>query len=114
MKPFDLELVKAGHPVCTRDGRDVRIICFDMKNYTPIAAIAKVDSDDHERIRLYYNDGRYWEDREPCSEDLFMKENEEQCSRCREMEIEIKFLKECIRVEKKMKEIEIKMLLRGP
>lgn len=32
MKPFNLELAKAGHPVCTRDGRDARIICFDRKD----------------------------------------------------------------------------------
>ena len=31
MKPFDLELAKKGHPVCTRDGRDARIICYDAK-----------------------------------------------------------------------------------
>lgn len=24
MKPFDLELVKQGYPVCTRDGREVQ------------------------------------------------------------------------------------------
>lgn len=29
MKPFSLELAKAGKPVCTRDGRKARIICFD-------------------------------------------------------------------------------------
>ena len=29
MKPFNLEEAKAGKPVCTRDGRDVRIVCFD-------------------------------------------------------------------------------------
>lgn len=28
-KPFDLEAAKAGKPVCTRDGRKVRIISFD-------------------------------------------------------------------------------------
>lgn len=32
MKPFDLELAKAGHPVQTRDGRPVRIICYDRKD----------------------------------------------------------------------------------
>lgn len=31
-KPFDLEQAKAGKPVCTRDGRKARIICFDLKN----------------------------------------------------------------------------------
>jgi hypothetical protein len=29
MKPFDLERAKAGDPVITRDGRPVRILCFD-------------------------------------------------------------------------------------
>lgn len=31
MKPFNLELAKAGHPVQTRDGRKARIISFDKK-----------------------------------------------------------------------------------
>ncbi len=31
MKPFDYEKAKAGKPVCTRDGRPVRIICWDVK-----------------------------------------------------------------------------------
>ena len=29
IKPFSLEAAKAGKPVCTRDGRKARIICFD-------------------------------------------------------------------------------------
>lgn len=31
MKPFNLALAKAGDPVCTRAGREVRILCFDRK-----------------------------------------------------------------------------------
>lgn len=31
LKPFDLEKAKAGAKVVTRDGREVRIICFDRK-----------------------------------------------------------------------------------
>lgn len=39
-KPFDLEQAKAGKPVCTRDGRKARIICFDLKNGNhPIVAV---------------------------------------------------------------------------
>lgn len=33
LKPFDLETAKAGKPVCTRDGRKARIICFDMNSF---------------------------------------------------------------------------------
>jgi hypothetical protein len=36
IKPFDLEAAKNGAPVCTRDGRDVRIVCFDTKGTYPI------------------------------------------------------------------------------
>ena len=32
LKPFDLKAAKAGKPVCTRDGRKARIICFDAKD----------------------------------------------------------------------------------
>lgn len=31
MKNFDLEAAKVGAPVCTRSGKPVRIICWDMK-----------------------------------------------------------------------------------
>lgn len=32
MKPFDIEAAKRGEKVITRDGREVRIICFDRVN----------------------------------------------------------------------------------
>lgn len=31
LKPFDIQKAREGKPVCTRDGRKVRIICFDRK-----------------------------------------------------------------------------------
>lgn len=42
MKPFDLEAAKAGKPVCTRDGRKARIICFDAKGDKPIIALVEM------------------------------------------------------------------------
>lgn len=39
MKKFDLELAKQGHPVQTRNGRPVRIICWDRKSEYPIVAL---------------------------------------------------------------------------
>lgn len=39
LKPFDLEAAKQGKPVCTRDGRKARIICFDAKGNNPIVAL---------------------------------------------------------------------------
>ena len=35
LKPFDLEAARAGSPVCTRDGRKARIVCFDKKGSEP-------------------------------------------------------------------------------
>lgn len=42
MREFNLEEAKKGHPVCTKDGKDVRIICFDAKfggGFTIIALV---------------------------------------------------------------------------
>lgn len=57
MKQFDLEKAKAGKPVCTRDGRKARIICFNIKDesYPIIAAIAV---DDREIVNSYTIDGK--------------------------------------------------------
>ena len=42
LKPFNLEAAKSGKPVCTRDGRKVRIIsCSLMNKNFPIAAIVE-------------------------------------------------------------------------
>ena len=39
LEPFSFEAAKAGKPVCTRDGRKARIICFDAKGEHPIIAL---------------------------------------------------------------------------
>ena len=39
LKPFDLQKAREGKPVCTRDGRKARIICFDAKGEHPIIAL---------------------------------------------------------------------------
>ena len=74
MKPFNLEEAKAGKPVCTRDGKDVRIICWDWKNPSSISIIALVKEEkDGESIQKYTKDGRYYADGSECDADLFMK-----------------------------------------
>ena len=42
LKPFDLQKAKQGTPVCTRDGRKARIICFDAKGDKPIIALVEM------------------------------------------------------------------------
>ena len=63
LKPFSLEAAKASKPVCTRDGRKARIICFDLQSIekTPIVAALQV-TDKQEVISLYYEDGRQFVD----------------------------------------------------
>lgn len=56
LRPFDLEAAKAGKPVCTRDGRKARIICFDAKCIKPIVALIQ-GSDNSEQIEYYTENG---------------------------------------------------------
>lgn len=37
--PFDIEKARNGSDVCTRDGRNARILCFDAKGDRPIVAL---------------------------------------------------------------------------
>lgn len=72
MKEFDLEKAKAGHPVCTRDGREARILCFDRIGDRPIVALVKEAGEEtifsyNKKGKLFSNDGR------KCIDDLFMK-----------------------------------------
>lgn len=62
LRPFDLEAAKAGKPVCTRDGRKVRIISFDAKRKDGKNIIALVPSKEYpgfEDLVAYPNNGNY-------------------------------------------------------
>lgn len=62
LKPFDLEAAKAGKPVCTRDGRKARIICFDAKRKDGKNIIALIPSKEYsgfEDLVAYPNNGNY-------------------------------------------------------
>lgn len=72
MKPFNLELAKAGRPVCTRDGHDARIICFDKKD-KECHICALIDNGKTEYVYVYDNDGCVFGSDGQCVEDLMMK-----------------------------------------
>lgn len=58
LKEFDLEAAKAGKPVCTRDGRKARIICFDLNNKNfPIVALIECENGE-EMISSCDKDGK--------------------------------------------------------
>lgn len=77
LKEFNLEEAKAGKPVCTRDGRKARIICFDRKflfkgvSY-PIIALVE-DTAKEETIYGYNEKGKVLiEDDATYKDDLMM------------------------------------------
>lgn len=73
LKEFDLEAAKSGKPVCTRDGREARIICFDakLKNYS-IVALVKEKGSTQEYLHTYTNEGRIYYKNPTHSLDLVM------------------------------------------
>ena len=72
MKEFNLEESKAGKPVCTRDGKKARIVCWDRKweNY-PILALITENNGDELAVRCT-NEGRASTSNEFGSNDLMM------------------------------------------
>ena len=70
LKPFDIQKAKAGKPVCTRDGRKARIICFDAEGEHPI--IALVTNGVQESPYNYTKEGYYHTDGVETMVDLMM------------------------------------------
>lgn len=58
LKEFNLEAAKAGKPVCTRDGRKARIICFDTINKGNYPIIALLEDKGCKAIFYYNKDGK--------------------------------------------------------
>lgn len=57
LKPFDIQKAREGKPVCTRDGRKARIICFDRNDLYPIVALIECE-DGKEIIGAYSKEGQ--------------------------------------------------------
>ena len=70
LKPFDIQKAREGKPVCTRDGRKARIICFDQKDIAPIVGLV-TGLDGKESIYAFYKDGRV-SSQEERADDLMM------------------------------------------
>ncbi|WP_419556454.1 hypothetical protein [Phocaeicola sp.] len=71
LRPFDLEAAKAGKPVCTRDGRRARIICWDKKGNYPIVALIQ-DNENSEHIEYYTENGIFSNGGNEKNRDLMM------------------------------------------
>ena len=78
LKEFDLEAAKAGKPVCTRDGRKARTVCFDAKLDKPIVAlIEKRKGGTLEVITQYFIDGAYNDSHETHNDLMMLPEKYE-------------------------------------
>ena len=76
LREFDLEAAKSGKPVCTRDGRKARIICFDAKCAdTPIVAL--VSRNDGEILLRHYKDGKLSVDKDSDADLMMLPEKKE-------------------------------------
>lgn len=73
MKAFDFEKAKEGAPVCTQDGREVRILCMDRicNNGMKIIALVK-DKNGLEDMCCYPETGKFMCGDETSSNDLMM------------------------------------------
>lgn len=71
MRKFNIEEAKAGKPVCTRDGRPVRVLCYDRLGAFPVVALVK-DGDEVENTQCFTTNGFYYVGRESDT-DLMMK-----------------------------------------
>lgn len=81
MKPFNLEeyLKDPSQKIITKSGREVRILCTDMKsddNCFPIIALNK-DDKDREHLKCYTKEGKYFNNMN-CDIDLFFAPNKKE------------------------------------
>lgn len=62
LKPFDIQKAREGKPVCTRDGRKARIICFDMNSFNNHIIVALITEENGtESIYSYTSEGKWKE-----------------------------------------------------
>ena len=73
LKPFDIQKAREGKPVCTRDGRKARIICFDRRgDKYPIVALLEGCNEEHSEVAVTFTNEGLYEIGEKNSNDLMM------------------------------------------
>ncbi len=75
LKPFDIQKAREGKPVCTRDGRKARIICFDRDCDTPIVAL--VADPLGESVHYYLSNGKVDFDKQNDNDLMMLPEKKE-------------------------------------
>lgn len=75
LKPFNLEAAKAGKPICTRDKRKVRIICFNKVDKRPIVAL--ISDNEGEFVYEYLADGKSYNGKDDSYDLMMLPEKKE-------------------------------------
>lgn len=76
LKPFNIQKAREGKPICTRDGRKARIICFDAKCNLPIIALITQPGGD-ESLVGYKSNGKLMYLNEPDCDLMMLPEKKE-------------------------------------
>ena len=78
LKPFDIQKAREGKPVCIRDGRKARILCYDLKGAEyPIVAAVETCNCFAESICGYDKNGRFDHDTENNNDLMMLPEKKE-------------------------------------
>lgn len=72
--PFDIEKAKQGAKVMTRDGHDVRILCYDSKGSTNQPIVTNIYREGDVLLTTHAEDGTYLYNGEKCGYDLMIAE----------------------------------------
>lgn len=79
MKNFDLEAAKRGAAVCTRDGKQARIVCFNVANpLFSIVAMVRDSESGKETPQSYRDDGGWLPASTECNQDLMMRDDDDE------------------------------------
>lgn len=73
MKKFNLDKAKKGAPICTRDGKNARIICTDAKGDYPVIALIEESNSNYEWPMAYCENGMHFKKGDKDVYDLMMK-----------------------------------------
>lgn len=75
MKNFDLSAAIGGAPVCTREGKTARVICYDRRGSVDTRIMALLNDGEYESVEYYTENGELIRD-ETTGKDLMMRDDD--------------------------------------
>lgn len=75
MKNFDLSAAIGGAPVCTREGKTARVICYDRRGSVDTRIMPLLNEGEYEAVEFYTENGELIRD-ETTRKDLMMRDDD--------------------------------------